>query len=158
MIILREEVAHAIEGTRVEAARVRCPRCKMTDFHASTTYQTRRGDATVYLCDNVSCRHRFTWRPGFKKRWFSDDTITDALVDAAAGHPPARICERMGKNGIVASERTLRRWVDAYAELIEKFASTLEYAVGGRWSIDEKHLRTHPDGTGKRHWLVAVME
>ena len=106
----------------------------------------------VYTCDEPGCKRRFTWRPGFKKRWYSDDAITDALVDAGAGHPPSRIAERMAKGGDGPDERTIRRWIDKYAKIIEEFASTLPYRAGERWSQDEKRLKTHPNGSKKKQW------
>lgn len=157
-LLVREEAASAMGKTCVEDPQIRCSGCGLADFHESTTYMTRRGEATVYMCDHPPCRKRFTWRPGFEKKWFSDEVITDALIDAGAGHPPARIVERMSKNGVSVDERTIRRWIDEYAELVERFASTLHYAVGGRWSIDEKHLKTHPDGSRKKRWLAAPMD
>ena len=77
--------------------KARCPGCKKSNFYESTRYDALRGKVPVYTCDEPGCKRRFTWRPGFKKRWYGDDTITDALVDAGAGHPPSRIAERMAR-------------------------------------------------------------
>ena len=69
----------------------------------------------------------------------------------------------MSKNGIRVSERTIRRWIDAYADLMERFASTLRHIVGNRWSLDEKMVKTHPAsskqqaGSGRR-WLAAALD
>ena len=157
-LLMREEASRIVKTTHVETPKIRCPRCKQANFHESTTYDTRRGKATVYLCDNICCKHRFTWRPGFKKKWFSDDMITDVLVDAATGHPPYRIRERLGEKGISISERTIQRWIDEYSVLMEGFASALSYQTGNRWSLDEKYIKTHPDGSKKKHWLVAALD
>ena len=157
-LLRRGEASRAVKTTRVEAPETRCTRCGSENFHESTTYDARRGKVAVYKCDDPRCGHRFTWRPGFKKKWFGDAIIVDALVDAAAGHPPARIEERLAENGISVNERTIRRWIDEYAILMERFALTLPYAVGGRWSLDEKYLKTHPGRSRKKYWLVAGLD
>ena len=51
----------------------------------------------------------------------------------------------------------IRRWIDEYSTLIEDMASTLRYTAGGRWNIDEKYPKTHPNGSKKKHWLVATI-
>ena len=158
MILMRDGVRKIEHTTDVDVAKTHCPHCKSTDYHESTTYATRIGHSIVYRCHNPECRRRFTFRPGFKKRRYGDDTITDALVDAGSGHPPARIAERLKKNGVAVSERTIRRWIDDYADLVERFASTLQYSVGRQWSLDEKHVKTHPGGSKKKHWLSAVQD
>lgn len=146
------------EDEYVEPPQIRCPDCKMTDFHASTTYTTKIGVTTVYRCDTPNCQKRFTFRPGFKKRWYSDDTITDALIDAGSGHPPARIVERLDKNGIGVCKRTIRRWIDDYVDMVERFASMLNYNVGSTTSVDEVHIKTHPNGSRKKHYLTAALD
>ena len=153
-LLMREEASRIVKTTHVETPKIRCPRRKQASFHESP-YDTP-GKATVYLCDNPCCKHRFTWRPGFKKKWFSDDMITDVLVDAATGHPPYRIRERLGEKGITISERTVQRRIDEYSILMEGFASTFSYQTGNRWSLDEKHLKAHPDYSKKMHWLAAA--
>ena len=68
----------------------------------------------------------------------------------------------MAENGIEVSERTIRRWMDGwmdeYGDLMEGFASTLPCQAGDRWSLDEKHLKTHPGRSKKKHWLVAALD
>ena len=158
MILMRDGVRKIEHTTDVGEVEIQCPHCKSTNYHESTTYKTRIGLSIVYRCHNLKCWKRFTFRPGFKKRWYSNDTITDALVDAGSGHPPARIAERLKKNDVAVSERTIRRWIDDYADLVAWFASTLQYSVGKQWSLDEKYVKTHPGGSKKKHWLSAVQD
>ena len=165
MLKMREKSMGNMSKTHVNAPEIKCPECDGHDFHESTSYETGFGESIVYMCDDPECKYRFTYRPGFKKKWFSDAVITDALLDAGAGHPPARIVERMEKNGIDVSERTIRRWIAQYSELVERFTSTLQYTVGDEWSLDEKHLKTHPKlsehskkHSKKRHWLAATLD
>ena len=158
MILMRDGVRKIGHTTDVDVVKVHCPHCKSTDHHESTTYATRIGYSIVYRCHNPECGGRFTFRPGFKKRWYGNDTITDALVDAGSGHPPARIAERLKKNGVAVSERTIRRWIDDYADLVEGFTSTLQYSVGRQWSLDEKHVRTHPGGSKRKRWLCVIQD
>ena len=88
MISMQEKAKRAVrKRTYVEAPEIRCPECGKCEFHASTGYATRFGRTTVYKCDNPECGKRFTFRPEFKKRWFSDNIITDVLVDVGSGHP-----------------------------------------------------------------------
>ena len=117
---------------------------------------TRFGETAVYKCGNPECGARFTFRPGFKKKRFSDAVITDVLVDAGLGHHPGRILERMEKNGVKTSDRTIRRWIKEYGEFIERFTATLPHDAGGEWATDEAHLKTHPKGSKSDHYLSAI--
>ena len=159
MLKMREELGCAIRpNTYVEAPETACPKCDKREFHESTAYPTRFGKTTVYRCDNPECGARFTFRPGFKKKWFSDAVITDVLIDAGSGHPPGRILERMEKNGVDVSDRTIRRWIKEYGKLTERFTATLPYDVGGEWATDEVHLKTHPKGSKSDHYLAAMLD
>ena len=160
MMLKMQEKAKSAVGKRtyVEVPEIRCPECGKCEFHASTSYPTCFGRTTVYKCDNPECGKRFTFRPGFKKKWFGDNIITDVLVDTGSGHPPGRILERLEKNGIKISERTTRRWIKEYGTLVERFAATLSYDVGGEWSADEKYLKTHPNGSKSKHYLTAMLD
>ena len=77
--------------------------------------------------------------------------ITDALIDAAAGHPPGGIVERMAKNGIVVSERTIQRWIDGYGRLLDNFSMTLQANVGRVLSIDEVYQKCQRQKTMVGH-------
>ena len=92
----------AIRRTCVGIPQMPCLDCGLADFHESTTYKAIRGDVPVYRCDTIRGGKRVVWRPGFIKKRHSDVIITDALVDAASGHPPARICDRMAKKMALA--------------------------------------------------------
>ena len=158
MLLIWEEASREVKNARVEVPEIRCAKCKGTDFRESTTYEARRGTVTACRCDGPRRGCRFVWRPGFNGKRFSDEIITDALVDAAAGHPSPRIAERMKKNGVAVRARTIRRWIREYSDLMARFAATLPYRTGKRWSIDEKHLKTHPDRARKMYWLFAVLD
>ena len=91
ILLMRQEASREVKVTRVKVPEIRCTECKETDYHESTTHGARRGTVTVYRCNDPRCGYRLTWRPGFNGKRFADEIIIDALVDAAAGHPPARI-------------------------------------------------------------------
>lgn len=156
IMVMAQNYMNISNTTCVDTPQIQCAHCGSTDFHTTTTYKTRMGKTSVYRCDE--CRQRFTYRPGFKKRWYSDDLITDVLIDAGSGHLPARIVERLKKNNASVSERTIQRWIDDYGSLVKWFASMLRYNVGKKWSPDEKHIKTHPNGSKKKHWVSAVQD
>ena len=158
MLLIWEEASREVKNARVEVPEIRCAKCKGTDFRESTTYEARRGTVTACRCDGPRRGCRFVWRPGFNGKRFSDEIITDALADAAAGRPSPRIAERMKKNGVTVRARTIRRWIREYSDLMARFAATLPYRTGKWWSMDEKHLKTHPDRSRKTCWLFAVLD
>ena len=60
-----------------------CPKCRFLDMVRNGNRTLRDGTKKqTYLC---RCGYRFTWRPGFEKRWFDDETITSALLLYAHG-------------------------------------------------------------------------
>ena len=145
MIVARETVAEAIK-TEVNIPKIQCRKCESTNLSVTTTYKSKSGTRPVYRC--AERKHRFVYRPGFMYRQYSDDTITDVLIDAAAGHPPGRIIERLAKNGIKISERTIQRWTVEYSELMERITKTLHYNLGDKWSLDEVFIKNYPTNSG----------
>ena len=145
MIVARETVAEAIK-TEVNVPKIHCRKCGSTNVSVTTTYKSKSGPRPVYRC--AERKHRFVFRPGFMYRQYSDDIITDVLIDAASGHPPGRIVERLAKNEIKISERTIQRWVDEYSELIERLTKTLHYNLGDIWSLDELYIKNYPTNSG----------
>ena len=119
------EASREIKNARVEVPEIRRAKRKGANFRESATYEARRGTVAVYRRDDPRRGRRFIWMPEFNGKQFSDGIITDALVDAAAGHPSPRMAERMKKNGVTASARAIRRRMREYADLVARFAATL---------------------------------
>ena len=142
--------------THIEEPQIRCPECDSDKFRECERYDTKAGETIRFRCCNVHCKKRFTFNPGFKRRHYSDNIITDALIDAAAGKPPSRIVEKMEKNKIYVSERTIRRWIDDYSELIEAYTEIIKFQTSGRWSVDEVYVAG--GGKKKKTWLVKIMD
>ena len=139
--------------TVLEEPKIVC-KCGSHDHRVCETYKTNVGITIRYRC--CKCRRRFTFNPGFKGKQFPPSIITDALIDAAGGLPPGRIVERMAKNGVVASVRTIQRWIDDYGALTDNFSVTLPANVGPVWSIDEVYQKT--SASDKKHWMVSVID
>ena len=144
-VIVQETVRQEIK-TVVNMPKRQCPKCKSPESNETDSYNSRSGIRPVYRC--AKCKYRFVYRPGFMYRQFSDDMITDVLIDAAAGQPPGRIVERLDKMGIKVSERTIQRWIKEYSELIERLTKTLQYNLGDIWSLDEVYIKNYPTNSG----------
>ena len=148
-----DEVAMEVENTFIETPEVVCE-CGSHELRVCETYETKTGITIRYRCRR--CRRRFTFNPGFKGRQYTPRIITDALIDAAAGHPPGRIVERMYKNKIDVCVRTIQRWIDCYGPRLDEFCSTLQADFGGVWSVDEVYLKT--SASDKKHWMATVID
>ena len=138
---------------------VQCPRCTSAGYHETTQYMAARGRVPVYMCDG--CGHRFVFRPGFKNKKFDDDVISTALFLCAVGLSLDRICEWLKQDrGMSVCASTIGRWAGRYSDILERFARTLPFRAGDRWSVDELYVLTYPDGAEKdcMYWLFVVMD
>ena len=141
MAVTREITTQNIK-TMIDVPEIRCPKCKLSECYVTTEYKTKSGMRPVYRCTH--CKHRFVYRPGFMYKQFPDEVITDILIDAASGHPPGRIVERLAKSGTKIGESTIQRWIDEYSALIEPFTKTLQYQLGDILSLDEVFIKNYP--------------
>ena len=113
--------------TILEEPKIVC-KCGSYDLRVCETYETRTGVTIRHRCRK--CRRRFTFNPGFKGRQFPQSIITDALIDAATGHLPGRIVERIAKNDIKVTVRTIQNWIDDFGALLDNFCATLQANEG----------------------------
>ena len=115
-----------------------CPKCRSPDVAKNGNRTLRDGTVRqTYLC---RCGHRYTWWPGFEKRWFDTKTITDALHDHAQCKSFRKISESLTKSGISVDPSTVYRWVSHYGRSMDAYMNGITPRVGKKWHADEVML------------------
>ena len=123
------------------------------DAEAKTGEAEAEG-ATVYRYACNACGRRFTDRPGFEGRHYTEGVILFALMPISRNMLPQDAADtiREEKRAGVSS-RTIQRWADHYPRLVEALSKNLEIEGGNAVSVDEKHYKSK-DGA---RWMARAM-
>ena len=110
--------------------------------------------ATVdrYSCN--ACGRRFTDRPGFEGRHYSEDVILFAIRLISRNMLPKDAADTIREvKAVKVSPRAIQRWVDHYPRLVKAFSKNLEIKGCNAVSVDEKHYRSK----GRARWMARAM-
>ena len=140
-----------------------CRKCHSPDVVKNGNRTLKDGTKRqTYKC---RCGYRFVWCPGFEKRRFDAETITDALHDHAQGTPFRKISENFARKRISVNPSTVYRWVLHYGRSMDAYMNTITPRVGEQWHADEvmltiggvkTYLMSMIDGQ-TRFWLSSDM-
>ena len=150
-----EEFEEGVEEVVVSEVGVVCPNDRNHKNIVENGMRTRkkRKAAQRYRCND--CGKRFSGDVGFTGRHYEPWVILLSLFSFAAGMSPANISLMLAENFEVRVDvRSVQRWADDYAAMVEKYAKTLAVRVGSKWSSDEKGVSVK----GKQYWIFTVID
>lgn len=137
-----------------------CPGCGSTDCTKkeerplSRMQHSKKYRDQSLICRCNSCGRTFADRPGFVGRHYSERVILKVLTLVARKMSPLDAATTANEDyGTNVSERTARRWVSVYADMVFAYAKGLRINEGGEGiSVDEKRFTFR----GEDWWVYTV--
>ena len=136
-----------------EKEEISCPQCGCLKVKKSGIRRNKSADKQRFEC--LVCGKRFVLDLAFKGLKADGKTIALALDLFYKGVSQRKIKDTLEQfMGVKVSQPTIRRWIQRFTRLINKYAETLQPQVGDTWNVDELKMKQH----GKWKWVWSVLD
>ena len=111
------------------------------------------------------CKKRFVHNLGFERKHATSEQVTTAVELLFAGMSNRKVATTLKGMGVKVTHQTIQNWATQYAEVMERFADSIQPRLGEQWRTDEVYVSVKGNpryifamlDTETRYWIAKMV-